>query len=671
MAVNHSSVLFLGMNTFDVNVPWLENALACLYADGVQYGAAYTDQNGDAQIVMANPPSSPMTLTLTVTAYNKDTYIADVDVIPMSGPYLSCDSLVVTDVTNPNGMVEYGENVLLSVWLDNQGNSDALNVEATLTSTDRYVTIIDDFETYGTIAQGVSVGRSNAFELDVHGNVPDAHTVALTMVVICNSVREEWEIPLYVNAHSAAFTISGFVIDDATGNGNGMLEAGETADITLSLDNDGSATTANLVSQLTSDSPYLTINAGTAGHAGIAPSGSGTFTPDYQVSVSPTCPNFTPAVFYFDVSGTRDLESRLLKAVTLSGFQEEVENGQGSWTHAVQTPGFYDQWHISTSRSNSPTHSWKCGDTGTGSYLNRLDAVLTTPSLTIPDGCQLTFWHWMDAEASSYYPDSAYDGGVVEISAGGGPWTQITPDGGYTHHIRASAGGGTPYSGPFEGGAPCYSGNIDWTQATFDLGGYSGNVLIRFRFGSDAAVTQEGWFVDDIVIDAGSSMSAPVNLSASISGSDVTLTWNSPGVNPTLSLLSYNIYRNSVKIDSMFQGLEYSDDLAQQTYGTYLYQVSAEYELGESSLTAPESVVYSGVLQSVDDLVISTDGNHITLNWSPAGGSTGYRVYRGSDPEDPIGSGSLIGTVTETSYWDANVLLGTDRAFYVVTAIDD
>jgi fibronectin type 3 domain-containing protein len=81
--------------------------------------------------------------------------------------------------------------------------------------------------------------------------------------------------------------------------------------------------------------------------------------------------------------------------------------------------------------------------------------------------------------------------------------------------------------------------------------------------------------------------------------------------------------------------------------------------------------VYSGSLQPVDDLVITLEGNHVLLSWSPAGGATGYRVYRGTDPDDPMGSDSIIGTTTGTSYLDSNVLLGTNKAFYVVTAVDD
>jgi hypothetical protein len=185
-------------------------------------------------------------------------------------------------------------------------------------------------------------------------------------------------------------------------------------------------------------------------------------------------------------------------APIISVLSENVESGAPGWTHAVVTPGFVDQWHISTQRNHtaSGTHSWKCGDTGAADYANLLDAGLVSPVVTLGLDSSLRFWHWIEAETSSAYPGYAYDGGIVEISLGGGAWQQITPDGGYDYIVRA---GGTP--GPFPAGTPFFSGSHDWQLVTVDLGAYTGTAQIRFRFGSDGAAVREGWFIDDVVID--------------------------------------------------------------------------------------------------------------------------------------------------------------------------
>jgi hypothetical protein len=186
---------------------------------------------------------------------------------------------------------------------------------------------------------------------------------------------------------------------------------------------------------------------------------------------------------------------------------EDVESGAPNWTHAPVSGGFSDQWHISTARNHTPVgaSSWKCGDTGSGSYSNLLDAGLVTPPFELLSHSNLHFWQWIDAEESSAHPGSAYDGGLVEISANGGPWTQIFPDAGYTHTIRA---GSIP--GPFPVGTEVFSGSRDWHAVNFDLQAFSGTAQLRFRFGTDGAVAREGWYVDDLLVDGFVLDSSPV-----------------------------------------------------------------------------------------------------------------------------------------------------------------
>ena len=178
---------------------------------------------------------------------------------------------------------------------------------------------------------------------------------------------------------------------------------------------------------------------------------------------------------------------------------DDMEAGAGSWTHGVVTGGFSDDWHLSTERNHTSggATSWKFGDTGEGAYSDLADGALVTETFTLSSDAVLTFWHWMEAEVSGSQPDHAYDGGLVEISIDGGAWTRITPEGGYPYLVRE---GGTP--GPFPAETPIFSGAHDWTEEVFQLNGIDGQVQIRFRFGSDGAVTMEGWHIDDVQIIA-------------------------------------------------------------------------------------------------------------------------------------------------------------------------
>ena len=182
-------------------------------------------------------------------------------------------------------------------------------------------------------------------------------------------------------------------------------------------------------------------------------------------------------------------------------FSDNIESGAGAWTHSEISAGWADQWHISTENSHSVSHAWKFGDQSTANYANHADGGLLSQTITLGSDCELTFWHWIAAEASGTYPDSAYDGGVVEISHNGGPWSVLPVSPTYTHHIRATAGGGNPYTGPFTPGSPVFSGvGSTWTQISADLSAYVGDIQLRFRFGSDNSGNNEGWYIDDVLI---------------------------------------------------------------------------------------------------------------------------------------------------------------------------
>ncbi|MAE72319.1 MAG: hypothetical protein CME06_17855 [Gemmatimonadetes bacterium] len=191
----------------------------------------------------------------------------------------------------------------------------------------------------------------------------------------------------------------------------------------------------------------------------------------------------------------------LLALPLRSGLSDDMESGENGWTHDNVTPGYGDQWHQSTQRNHTSegTTSWKCGSTGIGDYADELDAALETPMIPLQPNTNLHFWHWMDAEVLDQ--SEAWDGGIVEISIDGGAFQQVTPEGGYPYTIVDND------ASPFAPGTPCFSGTHDWREEIIDLSAFSGNASLRFRFGTDGYVTEEGWYIDDLIAapDAASS----------------------------------------------------------------------------------------------------------------------------------------------------------------------
>ncbi|MFH1011081.1 MAG: carboxypeptidase-like regulatory domain-containing protein [bacterium] len=205
-------------------------------------------------------------------------------------------------------------------------------------------------------------------------------------------------------------------------------------------------------------------------------------------------------------------------------FSDDFESGAPGWTHS-SPPSWGDQWHISSERAHGGTHSWKCANNGNGDYNNLLDARLTSPVIPdIPNEARLYFWMQIEGELSWTFPDSAYDGGILEISADGGPFQQVMTVGGYPKTFRWQ-----PATGPMPG-QPCWADDPIWVEEIMDLQVYAGqSIQFRFRFGSDASRTNEGWYVDDVLAIALDlpDISVPTGLVIAVEGDDLRLRWNS------------------------------------------------------------------------------------------------------------------------------------------------
>ncbi len=108
-------------------------------------------------------------------------------------------------------------------------------------------------------------------------------------------------------------------------------------------------------------------------------------------------------------------------------------------------------------------------------------------NLTGITGANLTFWTW-------YAMETDWDYGYVMVSDNGGNnWI----------NLRGTLTTSTDPNGNNLGNGITGSSNA-WVQETMDLTPYAGKkLLLGFRFKSDAAANEEGWYVDDINITSG------------------------------------------------------------------------------------------------------------------------------------------------------------------------
>jgi subtilisin-like proprotein convertase family protein len=133
MDVTHLPAIFPGMTTFDVTVTGVQGALCALYYNGTIYGAATTNASGLASIPVGTQPVAGTTLTLTVTAFNKMTYIADVPVLVPSSHQIVPPTIPVAvtsavTVTVWDGSMNPMPNVVITI--------DGWGIDAVVDTTD-------------------------------------------------------------------------------------------------------------------------------------------------------------------------------------------------------------------------------------------------------------------------------------------------------------------------------------------------------------------------------------------------------------------------------------------------------------------------------------------------------------------------------------------------------
>ncbi|MCK4306315.1 MAG: hypothetical protein KAY24_18890, partial [Candidatus Eisenbacteria sp.] len=161
LEADYLPVFLIGMTEFTATVTEngvpVENALVCIYMPGEVYAAAYTNAAGEAVIEVDPTPQSVGTMFVTVTKHDHEPHFGSVQVMPASGPFLVFESCTVDDdqlgesCGNGDGAADSGETLELVVTLENVGVDPAVDVSATLTADDPFITILDDTEDFGTI----------------------------------------------------------------------------------------------------------------------------------------------------------------------------------------------------------------------------------------------------------------------------------------------------------------------------------------------------------------------------------------------------------------------------------------------------------------------------------------------------------------------------------------
>jgi len=384
--VMHSATVPSGPSSYLVSVENggnpVPSALVCAYADGEIYETGTTDANGN--VTLSVNPVLADTMWLTVTGHNVHPYESHA-VVTVDGPFLQYDSASPDDSSgNNDGLVSPGETVALTVTLENSGPDDATNTMGVLRSNDTYVTLVDTTSSYGTIVSGGTGDNLTDYTMQVGSDCPNGHELALTLYATADDMRGAWTILIPgVTVSAADLTIGSVTVDDSGdgGDGDGVLEAGETAWIDITLDNDGALGLTGVAGQLLSSDAYVVITDDDGGFGDIDTGASGSNAANsFRVSVSPAIPPAHQIGFDLIATGTAPTYTHgqtVVFTLTSGGTATQSPTGPDSY-------GYYAYDDTDTSTGRAPVYDW-VEITSIGTIMSDItNADAATTQVTLP-----------------------------------------------------------------------------------------------------------------------------------------------------------------------------------------------------------------------------------------------------------------------------------------------
>jgi hypothetical protein len=245
-------ILLIGSSSLEIStVPY---AYIAMHQDGNRIAVASADLNGNATLNFESALTGGE-ITLVITAQNRIPVIETLTPNAADAPYVLLSSYTPESA-------DFNSSLSLSATLENVAalgsGYDAAGVTATLSITDPFVTITDASADFGTILAGETSTVVDAFSIEIADNVPDQYEFNFTLDMVGSDAKYDWTSNLNITANAPEFAIGTMTISDDT-NGDGGIDPGETATLSIATQNVGHADATQVVSNLFGNSPYFTI----------------------------------------------------------------------------------------------------------------------------------------------------------------------------------------------------------------------------------------------------------------------------------------------------------------------------------------------------------------------------------------------------------------------------
>ena len=234
----------------------------------------------------------------------------------------------------------------MDVDVQNIGSVNANSVTLTISTLDPVVTLINTTDVINVINASQTLSINNPFTFQVDNFISDQHVVVFALDMVDN-LGNSWSSTINVTLNAPVLDHTTFTVNDAVlGNGNGMLDAGETLELIIDATNTGNADIDNLTATLGSLSSYITINTTSVNVASLSANQQQATV--FNITVAANTPVGTYVEFPYDVTDGVYAHNNTFNAI-VGVIDEDYETGDFTnyaWVNDPVYPWIIDNVNV-------------------------------------------------------------------------------------------------------------------------------------------------------------------------------------------------------------------------------------------------------------------------------------------------------------------------------------
>ncbi|MHA1328438.1 MAG: hypothetical protein ACTSRH_14145 [Promethearchaeota archaeon] len=222
-----------------------------------------------------------------------------------------------------DGNIDAGETIELRLTLKNIGDEDALNVNATILSSDSFITITTAYQNFINIPYN-STGLSASFYIfEINSSCPSNYNITIDIHIEASNGgpwNDSFQIQIIDNGNPVYYSYSVYSENDGDlpADNDDIIDAGEKIVFDMILKNIGGANLYGIIGRITENDPYIIID-DNYGEFDTINSNGGVKSGRFGITISGSCPDKHQINFKLNLTDIEETLWELNFSITING----------------------------------------------------------------------------------------------------------------------------------------------------------------------------------------------------------------------------------------------------------------------------------------------------------------------------------------------------------------